>query len=67
MRGALNSAEKSTEVAPVIGTSDLYIRNSADPDKSFIINILTSNPLQLKILQTLLANPAPVEALEGIE
>src|SRR5579864_8273576 len=32
--------------------------------KSFVIKILTSKPLGLKILQTLFANPAPVAAFQ---
>ena len=32
---------------------------------SFVLNIFTSNPLGLKILQTLFAEPAPVKAFRG--
>jgi hypothetical protein len=35
--------------------------------KSFVFNILTSNPLGLKILQTIFANPALVKAFRGVE
>jgi len=35
--------------------------------KSFIVKILTSKPLGLKILQTLFANPAPLAAFRGWE
>lgn len=33
--------------------------------KSFVVKILTSNPLGLKILQGLFAEPAPVKAFKG--
>jgi hypothetical protein len=33
--------------------------------KFFVIKILTSNPLRLKILQSIFANPAPVKAFSG--
>ena len=33
--------------------------------KSFVVKILTSKPLGLKILQTTLAEPAPVKAFRG--
>jgi hypothetical protein len=65
MRGALKQRREIHRGGARHLTSDLCIGNSADPDKSFIINIFTSNPLQLKILQTLFANPAPVEAFRG--
>jgi hypothetical protein len=32
--------------------------------KFFVINILTSKPLRLKILQTIFAKPAPVKAFK---
>ena len=33
--------------------------------KSFIVKILTSNSLQLKVLQSIFANPAPVKPFRG--
>jgi hypothetical protein len=40
-------------------------KNAAFGLKSFVLKILTSNPLGLKILQTLFAEPAPSAALRG--
>jgi hypothetical protein len=34
--------------------------------KFFIVKILTSKPLALKILQTIFANPAPVKPFTGV-
>jgi hypothetical protein len=34
-------------------------------NKSFVIKILTSKPLGLKILQSIFADPAPVNAFRG--
>jgi hypothetical protein len=66
MRAAVNSAEKSTDVAPFVspltwhrsGTHQILVKGGArrsgqSVDKYFVINILNSNPLPLKILQTL--------------
>ena len=40
-------------------------KNAAFALKSFVLKILTSNPLGLKILRTLFAEPAPGAALRG--
>ena len=41
-------------------------RNREPGHNSFVLKILTSNPLGLKILQTMFANPAPVAAFKGV-
>jgi hypothetical protein len=40
-------------------------RNRERGSNSFVLKILTSKPLPLKILQTIFANPAPVAAFRG--
>jgi hypothetical protein len=42
-------------------------RNRVRGSNSFVLKILTSKPLALKILQTIFANPAPVAAFRGWE
>jgi hypothetical protein len=46
------------------GGSGIRLSAKKSP-KSFVIKILTSKPLELKILQTLFADPAPVAASQG--
>ncbi|SPE22597.1 hypothetical protein SBA2_1000004 [Acidobacteriia bacterium SbA2] len=41
-------------------------RNREPGSNSFVLKILTSKPLGLKILQTIFANPAPVAAFRGV-
>jgi len=37
----------------------------ASPSKSFVLKILTSKPFDIKILQTLFADPAPSKVFRG--
>jgi hypothetical protein len=51
---------KIVEAKAVQATAVWKLRNS------FVVNIMTSKPLALNILQTTFANPAPVKGFRGV-
>src|SRR5271166_5498552 len=72
-RGSFPHPNVTSDLAPKIQRADHRqggggaSRNCHHGSNSFVVKILTSNPLALKILQSIFANPAPVAAFRRWE